>query len=95
MKRLVNLADVVDSPISGVAVLEKLATERARVKEMLQAILKGARFMKDNRQETLTTMADFLGITPAQPGRAYDVDRFIYRAARPFVNAADLNIPYP
>jgi ABC-type nitrate/sulfonate/bicarbonate transport system substrate-binding protein len=74
LKRLVNLADVVDLPISGVAVLErKLATDRAQVKKVLRAILRGTRFMKDNRQETLRMMADFLGITPAQAGRAYDV----------------------
>ena len=29
--------------------------------------------MKDNRQEAVKMMADFLGITPAQAGRAYDV----------------------
>ena len=74
MKRLVNLADIVDLPISGVAVLEKkLATNRAQVKKVLRAILRGTRFMKENRQETVRMMADFLGITPAQAGRAYDV----------------------
>jgi NitT/TauT family transport system substrate-binding protein len=74
LKRLVNLAEIVDLPISGVAVLEKkLATDRAQVKKVLRAVLRGTRFMKDNRQETVTMMADFLGITPAQAGRAYDV----------------------
>ena len=29
--------------------------------------------MKENRQDTVKMMADFLGITPAQSGRAYDV----------------------
>ena len=29
--------------------------------------------MKENRQETVKMMADFLGITPVQAGRAYDV----------------------
>ena len=74
LKRLVNLAEIVDLPISGVAVLEKkLATDRAQVKKVLRAVLRGTRFMKDNRQETIKMMADFLGITPAQAGRAYDV----------------------
>jgi ABC-type nitrate/sulfonate/bicarbonate transport system substrate-binding protein len=74
LKRLVNLAEIVDLPISGVAVLEKkLATDRAQVKKVLRAVLRGTRFMKDNRQETVRMMADFLGITPAQAGRAYDV----------------------
>lgn len=74
LKRLVNLADIVDLPISGVAVLEKkLVTDRAQVKKVLRAILRGTRFMKENRQDTVKMMADFLGITPAQAGRAYDV----------------------
>jgi ABC-type nitrate/sulfonate/bicarbonate transport system substrate-binding protein len=74
LKRLLNLAEIVDLPISGVAVLEKkLATDRAQVKKVLRAVLRGTRFMKDNRQETVKMMADFLGITPAQAGRAYDV----------------------
>jgi ABC-type nitrate/sulfonate/bicarbonate transport system substrate-binding protein len=74
LKRLVNLAEIVDLPISGVAVLEKkLATDRAQVKKVLRAVLRGTRFMKDNRQETVKMMADFLGITPEQAGRAYDV----------------------
>lgn len=74
LKRLVNLADIVDLPISGVAVLEKkLVTDRAQVKKVLRAILRGTRFMKENRQDTVKMMVDFLGITPAQAGRAYDV----------------------
>ena len=74
LKRLVNLADIVDLPISGVAVLEKkLATDRTQVKKVLRAILRETRFMKENRQDTVKMMADFLGITPAQAGRAYDV----------------------
>jgi ABC-type nitrate/sulfonate/bicarbonate transport system substrate-binding protein len=74
LKRLVNLAEVVDLPISGVAVLEKkLATDRAQVRKVLRAVLRGTRFMKENRQETVKMMAGFLGITPAQAGRAYDV----------------------
>jgi ABC-type nitrate/sulfonate/bicarbonate transport system substrate-binding protein len=74
LKRIVNLADIVDLPISGLAVLEKkLATDRAQVKRVLRALLKGTRFMKENRQETVKMMADFLGVKPAQAARAYDV----------------------
>lgn len=73
LKRLINLADIVDLPLSGVAVLEKkLATDRAQVKKVLRAVLRGTRFMKENRQETLKMMANFLGITPAQADRAYN-----------------------
>jgi ABC-type nitrate/sulfonate/bicarbonate transport system substrate-binding protein len=43
------------------------------VRKVLRAVLRGTRFMKENRQETVKMMAGVLGITPAQAGRAYDV----------------------
>ena len=46
---------------------------RAQVKKVLRAVLRATRFMKENRQETVKMIADFLGITSAQAGRAYDV----------------------
>src|SRR6185369_13531510 len=74
LRRIVNLADIVDLPISGVAVLEKkLAADRAQVKRFVRAVLRGTRFMKENRQETMKMMAEFLAVTPAQAARAYDV----------------------
>ena len=74
LKRIVNLADVVELPISGVAILEKkLVADRPQVKKFLRALLRGTRFMKDNRQETVRMMAEVLGVSSAQAGRAYDV----------------------
>lgn len=74
LKRIVNLADIVDLPISGVAVLEKkLAGERNQVRKVLRALLKATRFMKENRQETVKMMADFLSVTTGQAAKAYDV----------------------
>lgn len=74
LKRIVNLADIVDLPISGLAVLErKLAADRDQVRKVLRALLKGTRFMKENRQETVKMMAEFLGVKSSQAARAYDV----------------------
>jgi ABC-type nitrate/sulfonate/bicarbonate transport system substrate-binding protein len=74
LKRLVNLADIVDLPISGVAVLEsKLIRERTQVRKVLGALIKATRFMKENRQQTVKMMADFLGVTSGQAAKAYDV----------------------
>ena len=39
---------------------------------VVRATLRGTRFMKENRAETLAMMTDYLRITPAQAGKAYD-----------------------
>jgi ABC-type nitrate/sulfonate/bicarbonate transport system substrate-binding protein len=73
LKRVVNLADIVDLPISGVSVLQtKLVRERTQVKKVLRALIKATRFMKENRKETMKMMADSLGVTAGQAAKAYD-----------------------
>ena len=73
MRRLLNLADIIDLPLSGIGVTDKkLQTEREQVKKVIRATLRGTRFMKQNRAETLTMMTDYLRITPAQAAQAYD-----------------------
>jgi NitT/TauT family transport system substrate-binding protein len=73
MKRMLNLADLIDLPLSGIGVTDKkLETEREQVKKVIRATLRGTRFMKQNRAETLTMMIDYLRITPAQAAQAYD-----------------------
>jgi ABC-type nitrate/sulfonate/bicarbonate transport system substrate-binding protein len=73
MKRMLNLADLIDLPLSGIGVTDKkLETEREQVKKVIRATLRGTRFMKQNRAETLTMMTDYLRITPAQAAQAYD-----------------------
>ncbi|OGQ81316.1 MAG: hypothetical protein A3F90_03360 [Deltaproteobacteria bacterium RIFCSPLOWO2_12_FULL_60_19] len=73
MKRLLNLADLIDLPLSGIGVTDKkLQTEREQVKKVIRATLRGTRFMKQNRAETLQMMTDYLRITPAQSAQAYD-----------------------
>lgn len=73
LKRIVNFAEIIDLPISGVSVTEKkLVTDREQVKKVIRAILRGTRFMKENRDATLQLMADFLSISLSQAAKAYD-----------------------
>jgi len=73
LRRLLNLAEITDLPLSGIGVTDKkLATEREQIKKVIRATLKGIRFMKQNRAETLQMMTDYLGIKPSQAASAYD-----------------------
>jgi NitT/TauT family transport system substrate-binding protein len=73
MRRLLNLAEIIDLPLSGIGVTDKkLQTDREQIKKVVRATLRGTRFMKENRAETLTMMTDYLRITPAQAAKAYD-----------------------
>lgn len=73
MRRLLNLSEITDLPLSGIGLTDKkLQTDREQVKKVIRATLRGTRFMKDNRAETLALMTDYLHITPSQAGKAYD-----------------------
>jgi ABC-type nitrate/sulfonate/bicarbonate transport system substrate-binding protein len=73
LRRIINFADIIDLPISGVSVTEKkLVSDREQVKRVTRAILRGTRFMKENRDATLQLMADFLSISLSQAAKAYD-----------------------
>ncbi len=72
-KRLVYLGDLIELPLSGIAVMDqKLHTQRDQVKKVVRAGVRGLRFMKQNRNETVQMLADYLRITPSQSARAYD-----------------------
>jgi NitT/TauT family transport system substrate-binding protein len=72
-KRLVYLGDIIDLPVSGVAVTgAKLANNREQIKKVIRATLRGVHFIKQNRPETLRIMQSYLRITPAQAARIYD-----------------------
>ena len=73
MRRLLNLSQITDLPLSGIGLSDKkLQTDREQVKKVVRATLRGTRFMKDNRAETLALMTDYLHITPSQAAKAYD-----------------------
>ena len=72
-KRLVYLGDLIELPLSGIAVMDqKLQTQRDQIKRVVRAGVRGLRFMKQNRNETVQMLADYLRITPSQTARAYD-----------------------
>jgi len=72
-KRLVYLGDLIELPLSGIAVMEqKLQTQRDQIRRVVRAGVRGLRFMKQNRNETVQMLSDYLRITPSQSARAYD-----------------------
>jgi sulfonate transport system substrate-binding protein len=72
-RRLVYLGDLIELPLSGIAVMDqKLQTQRDQVRRVVRATVRGTRFMKQNRAETVQMLSDYLRITPAQSARAYD-----------------------
>jgi NitT/TauT family transport system substrate-binding protein len=72
-KRLLYLGDVIELPLSGIAVMDnKLQAQRDQVKKVARATMRGSRFMKQNRAETIQMLADYLRITPSQAAKAYD-----------------------
>jgi NitT/TauT family transport system substrate-binding protein len=73
MRRLLNLSEIIDLPLSGVGVTDKkLQSEREQIKKVVRATLRGTRFMKENRAETLLMMTDYLRINASQAAKAYD-----------------------
>jgi ABC-type nitrate/sulfonate/bicarbonate transport system substrate-binding protein len=72
-RRLVYLGDLIELPLSGIAVMDsKLQSHREQVKRVVRAGVRGSRFMKQNRAETVQMLSDYLKITPAQSAKAYD-----------------------
>jgi ABC-type nitrate/sulfonate/bicarbonate transport system substrate-binding protein len=72
-KRLIYLGDIIELPLSGIAVMDKkLQTQREQVKKVVRATVRGTRFMKQNRAETIQMVSDYLRITPSQASKAYD-----------------------
>ena len=73
MKRLLNLGDIIDLPTSGIAVTAaKLTTHREQIKKVIQATLRGARFIKQKKPETVRIIQTQLRITPSQATKTYD-----------------------
>jgi NitT/TauT family transport system substrate-binding protein len=72
-RRLVYLGDLIELPLSGIAVMEqKLQSQREQVKRVARASVRGLRYMKQNRADSVQMLSDYLKITPAQSARAYD-----------------------
>jgi len=50
----------------------KLQTQREQVRRVVRATMRGTRYFKQNRNDTVQMLADYLRITPTQAAKAYD-----------------------
>lgn len=72
-RRFLYLGDIIELPLSGITVMEsKLQNQREQVKRIVRATIRGTRFMKQNRAETIQMLSDYLKITLSQSAKAYD-----------------------
>ena len=72
-KRLLHLGDIIELPLTGLAVMDKhLQTQRDQVKRVVRATVRGTRFMKQNRKDTIQMLSDYLHLTPAQAVKTYE-----------------------
>lgn len=70
---ILYFGDVVNLPLGGLATsVKKIKTDPDQIKRMIRATLKGIRFFKSNRDETLEIMKDHLKISPQYVGKVYD-----------------------
>src|SRR5215831_7331374 len=73
MTRLLHLGDIIDLPISGIAVASaRLATHREQIKKVIQATFRGARFIKQKKPETVRIIQNQLRVTSSQAIKTYD-----------------------
>src|SRR5262245_54053998 len=73
MTRLLHLGDIIDLPTSGIAVASaRLATHREQIKKVIPATLRGARFIKQKRSETIRIIQSQLRVTSSQAIKTYD-----------------------
>jgi ABC-type nitrate/sulfonate/bicarbonate transport system substrate-binding protein len=74
LKRLLHIGEIIEYPMLGVAVTRaQLAKNRERAKKFLRAMLRGARFIRQNRSETIQIIERYLKITPLQAAKNYDL----------------------
>jgi len=73
LRTVLSFGDVVDLPLGGLGVsTEKIKTNPEQIRRMIRATLKGLRFFKTNKEETLEVMKRHLGIGAQYVGRVYD-----------------------
>src|SRR5690349_19955458 len=71
---ILSFGDIVDLPLGGLGVsTEKIKTNPEQIKRMIRASLKGLRFFKTNKQETLDIMKRYLSISGQYVVRVYDL----------------------
>lgn len=72
-KQLLHIGDIIDLPAFGISVTTaKLATNREQIKKFLRATLRGARFIKRNRTDTVRIIRNYLKVSSTQAAKSYD-----------------------
>ncbi len=73
MKRLVTIGEIMEYPLLGVAVTTaQLASKREQTTKFVRALLRAARFIKQNRAETIPIMQRHLKVTAREAAQTYD-----------------------
>jgi ABC-type nitrate/sulfonate/bicarbonate transport system substrate-binding protein len=71
---MVYLGDLIQVLLSEMAVTDhKLQTQRNQVRRLVRTTVRGTRYFKQNCNDTVQMLADYLKITPAQAAKAYDM----------------------
>jgi ABC-type nitrate/sulfonate/bicarbonate transport system substrate-binding protein len=70
---LLNLSEIAPFPEAGVTTsLNKLQTERAQVKRVLHALVRGLQYLKSNRDGTIPVLMDYLSLSRDAAEDIYD-----------------------
>lgn len=73
LSNFLYFGDIVDLPLGGLGVsAEKIKSNPEQIKRMIRATLKGLRFFKNNKEETLEILKHHLNISSRYAGRVYD-----------------------
>lgn len=73
LSNFLYFGDIVDLPLGGLGVsAEKIKSNPEQIKRMIRATLKGLRFFKNNKEETLEILKRHLNISSRYAGRVYD-----------------------
>src|SRR5258706_10313608 len=73
-KRLIAAADVFESATSGLGLAtDKLKENPGQVKRMIRALLRTQAFMKENKNDSVRIIADWLKLEPAAAAASYDL----------------------
>ena len=73
MKRLVPIGEIIEYPMLGIAVTTThLATKQEQTTKFIRALLRAARFIKQNRAETIPILQRYLKVTAREAAQTYD-----------------------
>lgn len=76
---ILRLDEVAPLPESGLSTtVERIENNREQVKRVLRAVVRALQFTKSDRDGTLPTIVDFLGVSDEEAERVYDAIAYAY-----------------